>query len=247
MKYDENKVIERVYDESKKMEGPFKNSDLPEKKLVDKYDKDVLELLSYGCMLDFNRNASRMWANIEDVYNDNPEIFNPTLVVENYSKEKLSDILSEYGFRYPNRDSKGWFENSKIIYERYSKDWNNLIKKSGKDGERLCNLIKQEDFIFLSGDKLCPFYVKTVHTFHTELSNIWNIPIPVDVHVRNVTMEISEEKIENDQEIRNYWRRKGKNYNIDPTYIDTALWLIGNNWNTWGEEYIQELKEEFST
>lgn len=220
---------------------PFSSKMLPEKAALREVSvTDQLAFLSYGVMLDYNRNAKQLWNNCLELYNSPDEgFFYPDAVALNHSTpDDIADTFKDIGFRYPNRDAKGWWTNSRKIHEHYEGSWAKLIQEASsmKGAPSLVELLRDDNFLYLKGKKLAPFYAKVVDANVVNLDNIWQLDIPVDTHIRRLTIDLAGVNM-TDDEIRNFWERIGTRYDIDPMVVDTALWLIGNNWNDWGKSY----------
>lgn len=234
-------MLEKVQHDFANAEGPFANKEelLPERAVIEEVEpEDHLRFLTYGVMLDYNRNAAQLWQNCAELYKRESSYFNEYDVLDKDVSE-MQDTFEDIGFRYHQRDAKGWYDNSRIVTEEFG-DWDSLLIDAEYDAETLATFIEDAGFKYLKGDKLKPFYCKVVHENIVELDNIWTLNIPVDVWVRKLTKEITQEDL-SDDEIRQYWRTRGREEKVDPMVVDGALWLIGNNWNQWGEEYFKEV------
>lgn len=77
----------------------------------------------------------------------------------------------------------------------------------------------------------------------TNIERVWQLPIPVDVWIRKISKEIFQENL-TDDEIRERWRSIGSESEVKPMVADTAIWLIGNNLDDWGEDYLKELLDK---
>ena len=232
-------MLEKIQSDFANAEGPFSNKEelLPERDVLEKVPKqDHLAVLSYGVMLDYNRNASQLWDNILELYEREPAYFEPQSN-KFLPLKPMQELFEDIGFRYHHRDAKGWRENSQILNEEFGGSWSRLLKEAEYDAETLAEFIEDAGFKYLKGEKLKPFYCKVVHENITELDNIWTLDIPVDVHIRRLTQDLAGEEELTDDEIRAYWRERGREEDIDPMVVDGALWLIGNNWDDWGKVY----------
>jgi hypothetical protein len=220
--------------------APFDTEYLPEQDALEQVpDEFDLDLLAYGVMLDYNRNASQLWGNIIELFERDNRHFIPKYAAM-IDTETLQDRFAEIGFRYPNRDAKGWIDNSQIIVDSFDGSWYNLLTRADFDAVRMKRIIEDYGFKYLKGDKLCPFFIKVVHMNVTDLERVWQLPIPVDVHIRKLSHKLIGQEVDDD-EIRTYWRELGQDYDINPMTADTALWIIGNQWSSWGEEYWAEV------
>ena len=240
-------MIGKIQSDFENGEGPFENKAelLPERAVLDE-NPDIntrrTAFLTYGCMLDYNRNAANLWQNCLELWQRDTDYFDPREAAE-MSQDSLSAVMSDIGFRYPNRDADGWIRNSEIVCEEHEGSWAMLILDSHRDAEQLAENIEEEGYKYLGGEKLKPFYCKVIHENVAELDNIWTLEIPVDVHIRRLTQDLAGNEL-SDDEIREFWRVQGHQDDISPMVVDGALWLIGNNWDDWGEQYWEELQDE---
>lgn len=227
------------------LSGPFNGATLPEKEALSTIpEEDHLNVLAAGIQLDYNRGAEQLWSNISELYHKhNPAFFDPLTVTENCNPDQLSEVFDDIGFRYCNRDAKGWYDNCEILVENFGGEWSNLIESADGDAMALYDLIDEHSFMYLSGDKLRPFFVKVVDMNIKDLEGVWELPIPVDIHVRRLTQDITGEDL-SDDEVRAFWKEYGQNHDVNPMVVDTALWLVGNNWDEWGETYWENLGTE---
>lgn len=223
--------------------APFDAATLPEQAVLESIrDEDRLRVLSYGVMLDYNRSADQLWSNILTLYNEyGREFFQPTFVAEETKSEGLASIFDQIGFRYCNRDARAWVENSEILVEHFGGEWEYLVSAAEGDAVRLMEIIEENGFLYLKGDKLCPFYVKVVNMNVQELDNVWELPIPVDVHVRRLTHDLAGEEL-SDDEIRTLWKQRGEEDDVNIMTADTGLWIIGNQWDNFGKQYWNEIR-----
>lgn len=222
---------------------PFDGATLPEQWALDQIDPlHDLRFLSYGVSLDYNRSADQLWDNCVELYESEhgPEVFDPNRVVEDYSPDELAEVFGDIGFRYRNRDAQGWYDNSQILVEDFDGSWWKFVKHSGFDAPRLTRMLDDFGFKYLKGAKLAPFYAKVVDASVVDLERVWQLDIPVDTHIRRLTQDLVHGDMDDDA-IRNFWKQYGRSNDIDPMAVDTALWLVGNQWNEWGEDYWEEI------
>lgn len=229
-------MIQKIEKDINSMNKPFDMNDLPEVEAFKRVNFFLDNFLTLGTSINYNRNADQLWKNCLELYNKSFRYFASP---EFYNLEDLEFTFEEIGFRYYNRDAKGWYKNHKIIENTYG-SVKNMVKKSNYDGPKLVQEIKNSEFLYLKGDKLAPFYVKLVDRELYSLDKMWEIDIPVDTHIRRLSKELIGKENISDDEIRAWWRQK----DCSRMVVDTGLWLIGNNWDSWGEDYWTSLKQE---
>ncbi len=240
-------VVRRIEHDFTNAEGPFSDKEelLPERAALESVDlDDTCNFLSFGVSLDYNRSANQLWDNclelyeVEDGYGTN--YFDPEDVIK-LDEDELSAVFRSIGFRYGNRDARGWMKNSQILVDEFDGSWAGVIEEAKvRDGApSLVYLLNEYDFMFIKGVKLAPFYAKVVHENITSLDNVWDLDIPVDVHIRRLTEKLTD--VSDDDEVREFWKQVGRDHDIEPMVVDGALWIIGNQWDDWGEEYWNEV------
>ena len=240
-------VVRRIERDFEQATGPFSDKEelLPERAALEEVDlDDTCNFLSFGVSLDYNRSANQLWDNclelyeVEDGYGTN--YFDPEDVVE-LELDELQAVFRSIGFRYGNRDAKGWMKNSQILVDEFDGSWAGVIEKAkARHGApSLVELLNDHNFMFIKGVKLAPFYAKVVHENITSLDNVWDLDIPVDVHIRRLTEKLTD--VSDDDEVREFWKQVGRDHDIEPMVVDGALWIIGNQWDDWGESYWEEV------
>lgn len=222
---------------------PFDDVEFPEERLLDVLPhnsmEDRLRLISMFATFDYNRNANQLVNNIITLHEGNKSLFNPSHV-HNGDSEMMEALFEKIGFRYPSRDSSGWQQNCTILLEHYSGKWHELLLETGCDAPDLVQQLNEDDFLYLKGDKIAPMYARIINDDVCELDNMWQLNIPVDTWVRKETQELVGEDM-SDDEIRAWWGVMGEQADISRHIVDGGLWLIGNNWSEWGEEYFKEV------
>jgi endonuclease III len=234
-------TIRRLADDFENERGPFSVDNFPEKRLVDELgDEHKLAYLSAFCTWDYNRGVDNLVENVVQVYEENKGVFNPAVCVR-IDLPKLQDYFSEVGFRYPNRDAKGWQDNCQIIVNRFSAEWENLLGAAQFSAPTLVQLLRKEGFKYLKGDKLAPFYARVVNDHVAALDDLWQLDIPVDVHIRRLSRDLFQDDDMSDDDIRARWREIGQSLDLSPALVDGGLWQVGYSWDDWGEDYWEDI------
>lgn len=230
-------AIQRLNDDFEAQRGPFADATLPEQEaLASIRDEDTLCVLAAGVQLDYNRSADQLWENILTLYHEYGRHFFQPEAASEMNVERLSETFADIGFRYCNRDAKAWQRNAEILVDEFGGTWHGLLESAQYDALRLSEQIEESGFLYLKGDKICPFFLKVVDMNVHELENVWELPVPVDIHIRRLTQELAGEEL-SDDEIRAFWKQKGEDNDINVMTADTCLWIIGNQWSNWGKEY----------
>lgn len=230
-------VAETLFDDIQSNDTRFGLSQLPEGKVFNglRHDVSELSMLSYGTSLDYNRRADTLWDNMIFAGRNFPSLFDPDTVVR-FGEDGVSKFIDRARTRYPSKDAHIWFENSKIISRKYDGTWWSFLDAHEFDGPSVRRALNDDEFLFLKGDKLAPFWLKLVDRYIHNIDNLHVLEIPVDTHVRTLTHDLVGAEITDDS-IREFWRESCEDAGVDMMQVDTALWLVGNNWGEWGEEY----------
>jgi hypothetical protein len=225
---------------------PFDDVQFPEERFLEEVSHSSLEdrarLVSAFATFDYNRNASQLVDNLIELYDRYHRVtFDPWSVTgSNSDEEWLQTEFEDIGFRYPNRDGRAWHKNCEILREQYSGKWTELYLTVGADAVELVEQIRDDGFLVLGGVKVAPMYARIIDNHVCRLSNVWELDIPVDTWIRKISQEIVDESM-TDDEIREWWRMTCSSTDVDRHIIDGALWLIGNNMNDWGEDYLKRV------
>lgn len=236
-------AIQTIHADFTNRNDPFKDEMFPEEQLLEEvnpqneYEKAML--VTAFCTLDYNRDATQLKDNLVALYEESGVWFAPKTLTNdnqcNYTQDELADLMDEIGFRYKNRDARGLWRNYEIIAQKYG-TVQELLRSCDHDALKLVERLEEDNFLYLKGVKLAPFYARLVSDNVQELDNVWQLDIPVDVHIRRLSHDLFSDDL-SDDEIRTEWRLAGHAEDISPAIVDGALWLIGNRWDEWGEDY----------
>jgi endonuclease III len=227
-------LIETFENDYENKVGPFDPTDFPESRVCMGVDNnDMAEVLTYLVMLDYNRSADQLVDNILELYNDDQKWFYPN-EVQHMDADEMADVFADIGFRYPNRDSTAWVENSEIIAERFG-GVGDMLMAAKYSAPELVELLRDHEIKYLQGKKLAPFYSRVMHQHVVPLHDTHELPIPVDTHIRRLTKDLIGDV--DDDEIRKFWTEHSAKADTEALTVDRYLWLIGYNWDSGGEEY----------
>ncbi|AGM11509.1 endonuclease III [Halogranum tailed virus 1] len=234
---------ERIYRDFSKERGPFEQMDFPEKRLLDAVGgnneyEDAMLLTAFSTC-DYNRDAMQLTDNLIELYEESGVYFAPKTYSKDGSEDELAEVLEGIGFRYPNRDAHALFVNYEIIADKYG-TIQNLLKGVNYDAPKLVYRLREDDFLCVKGKKIAPMYARFLSDYIHSLDRLWELDIPVDTHIRRLSHDMFHSDL-SDDEIRQRWRNIGHNTGVSPHVVDGALWLIGNNWDDWGENYWNEV------
>lgn len=180
----------------------------------------------YSCLLDYGMRSTLYHQNLVNTYINNPDIFNPSLVIK-YDKDKLLTIMKDNIHpRYPNMALKKWLKLSCELskYNSVKKELTNL-----KDIYTVENFIKN---LGCYGQKTGNFLIRIL--FENDIfafPEINNIPIDRhDIEISYLNNVISKNKLNANEisELSNIYIQSGKLLGIKANMVDKYLWEIGN-------------------
>lgn len=233
---------ETLVEDFRNGDGPFGNDPAPENTYIGDIgsNEDRARFLTFGAALDYQRPAERHWDTMWHMYEAYPELFVPSEACEK-GERWLQSLFSAYGVRFPNRDSDTWQRIARILDDDHDGSVITMIEDEQYDAVDLMELVREGDFPLLGGVKICPFWIRLLHDHVHSLRNVYRVDIPVDVQVRRVTTELDGVSVEDDDDVREFWRYVGGRIDVPPFQLDEPLWQIGRYWDDWGEDYLVEV------
>lgn len=240
-------AIERIEQDFKQGEPPFDNVTFPEERLLDELPHNSMEdrarLVTIFSTLDYNRDANQLVDKLLELHKGWPHLFEPQKV---HSKKKVEHAFEKVSFRYGNRDANGWYKNCQILNEKYSGRVTELLLSVGADALNLVQRLEDDGFKYLKGVKIAPMYARIINDEVVTLDKLWELNIPVDLHIRRLSKELFDDDSLTDDEIREHWYMYGVTNNVDRHIVDGAMWQVGNNWDDWGKDYWEEVIDDAS-
>jgi endonuclease III len=237
-------TIERIEQDFEQGNGPFADVQFPEERLMEELPHKSMEdravLASIFSTFDYNRDANQLVDNLVELYDVYQPWFDARQVTYEANEDVLAETFEEIGFRYPSRDAHAWYVNCEIVTNNYSGKWTELMLDTRLDAPSLVHRLSDEDFLCLKGVKIAPMYARILSENVAELYKLWELDIPVDTHIRTLSHKLFGDEYDDDG-IRELWYMHGVTNDIDRHVVDGGLWLIGNNWNDWGEDYWNEV------
>lgn len=190
---------------------------------------------------DHGTKSRTLYEKFKNLYTINPSIFNPIEVINNQEtwEELKLNGLNSLGLRYPTNAAKAWFENSRILVEKYKGEPENLFKSTGNAVELFYKIKSFKGY----GPKTTGLLLRVVigMGFNRNLSNISNVPLPVDIHDSRIAFicGIYRPETANDvfdiysnpkhiKEVSRAWQTSAERLKIDWEELDRALWLLGS-------------------
>ena len=232
-------AIERIEHDFAQRKPPFNDTQFPEERLLEnlpaKSMEDKLKAISFFATCDYNRNASQLVGNLLQMHDRQPHFYD---AYENPPSENVIETTMEHiGFRYPSRDAHGWFKNNEILRNEYNGKWSELVMSCSCDAPTLRSRLVEDGFLYLKGDKLAPMYARIINDEVCPLSNLWELDIPTDVHIVRLTKDLADTDLDTKDDVRRWWRNIADDEGVNRHVVDGSLWLIGSNWDDWGEDY----------
>lgn len=241
-----NKVSLLIMSDYNQKKGIFATTDeLLEMQCPDGIEYSSEEHANFYFFLIFNDHGTKsinLYSRFKKLYIKSPEIFNPNYIVQNYinnEKDLLNNYLINLGLRYPTKATTSWINNSKLLIKDFQGKSINLYK-STNDALELYNKIMN----FISyGPKTSGLLLRVIIGvgFNRNLTNVENVPLPVDIHDSRIAYNCNiykPNKINDLQKIysnpfhikkiEKIWRDSALNINVKWEDLDRALWLLGS-------------------
>ncbi|MDP5274227.1 hypothetical protein [Chengkuizengella axinellae] len=224
---------------------------MPEDVLIDVVSKeDLLDVLTLGMALNYQRNSYKLWESVVQAYQDNDTkwIFNLGAVAEsNLDDLRESLLLHRVGLQ-PNRHPEIWQRVAQGI-AKSSPNQNvlGLIKAVDFDIALLKEImqnIRKPEFPYLSGPKIFNYWLYVLESYAGVRWKSRNlITIAPDTHILKATVklglcssEVLEGTVENRQSVANAWEKALVGSELSPIDVHTPLWL-------WSRAGFPPLKE----
>lgn len=239
-------TIKRIESDFAERAGPFSDDLFPEHRLVNTVEEragdlsmeERARLATAFSTFDYNRDANRLVDNLLELHDTHPAYLDPTVPA---SEEHLSDVMGEIGFRYPSRDATAWVSNCSVLRQQYHGQATELLLDTGLDAIELLDRLDSDDFYCLCGDKIGPMYARIISDEVVTLDRLWELDIPVDTHIEQLTKELADDDLQTRADVREWWRVLASETDVQRHVVDGGLWMIGNQWNEWGKDYWQEV------
>jgi hypothetical protein len=190
----------------------------------------------------------------DDRYEDLFDLFKGKGEYENHP------VIEEYGRMENGKTDIGiWYTIAASLYEDYNSNPMKLFESLDNDATVIFDHMKDarreapahpninttKAFPSLGGMKVGPLWLRIIDDLVVDLDNIALIPIPVDVQIARVTnrlfgTDFDADEADDREEIREIYREFCREHGYTDTKIDEPLWLIGENWDDGGEEYLDQ-------
>lgn len=198
------KVAELLYN-SFTTKGIHGRTDMPEDitpNSVIRGSLDYIFFITLTVSIDYQRDAPSLWESSRKTFDD-PEtryLFDPKLLHETPFR-KISEDMQKYKLsKKPQKDANIWRTVGVTFYKKWGGDprnflqdcnWNSpLILRRLKDDKHIYSGRQVSDYPYLRGPKIGPLWLRMLrdNVGITQLKNLENVPIPVDIHIARATL-----------------------------------------------------------
>lgn len=198
------KVAELLYN-SFTTKGIHGRTDMPEDitpNSVIRGSLDYIFFITLTVSIDYQRDAPSLWESSRKTFDD-PEtryLFDPKLLHETPFR-KISEDMQKYKLsKKPQKDAYIWRTVGVTFYKKWRGDprnflqdcnWNSpLILRRLKDDKHIYSGRQVSDYPYLRGPKIGPLWLRMLrdNVGITQLKNLENVPIPVDIHIARATL-----------------------------------------------------------
>jgi len=163
---------------------------------------DHIFFITLTVSIDYQRDSPSLWESSRKTFDD-PEtryLFDPRLLHETPFR-KIGEDMQKYKLsRKPQKDANTWRTVGVTFYKKWKGDprnflqdcnWNSpLILRRLRDDKHIYSGRQVSDFPYLRGPKIGPLWLRMLrdNVGITQLENLENVPIPVDIHIARATL-----------------------------------------------------------
>jgi hypothetical protein len=198
------RVAELLYN-SFTSNGIYGSTDMPENNMPNNVLKGSLEhilFITLTVSIDYQRDAQALWDSSRNTFHD-PEtryLFNPKLLYETPLIKIVEDMQKYKLSKKPKKDANIWRTVGVTFYKKWECDPRNFLKSCNWDSLLILEHLKKDthlnnkslvlDYPYLRGPKIGPLWLRMLrdNVGITQLRNLENVPIPVDIHVARATL-----------------------------------------------------------
>ena len=180
-----------------KADGISGHRDMPESlppKGVDRGSYEHVLFITMTVAIDYMRDAPELWQSSRETYGD-PEtnwVFVPTEVGRRSRDELVLALQKHKLSRKPRRDAlEIWHVIADTLERGFSSDPRKLLENCNFDAKKVMATIKsrKREFPYLSGTKILPLWLRMLKDeADLQMSNMDQMPIPIDVHIARATI-----------------------------------------------------------
>lgn len=198
------KVAEHLYNLFSTI-GIHGRNDMPEDimpKGVVRGSIEHLMFITLTVAIDYQRDALVLWNASRKTFEDSETryLFDPKDLQETPFKKIIED-MQKYGLsKKPQKDAYIWKTIGVTFYKKWNGDPRNFLQSCNWDAPKILERLKKDnhlynsqwkpDYLYLRGDKIGPLWLRMLrdNVGITELENLDEVPIPVDIHVARSTL-----------------------------------------------------------
>lgn len=232
-------IAQTLYHQFKNRTGYFDGYNMPEYVLPAGLDNDsrgYALYLTYIIAIDFQTDAVKLWSKARSLYEDQPRLFEPEVIVS-LDKEHLRSVTKSLGARYPTNAASGWKRISEILLHDYGGDPRNITNIPLSLSELRKKL---QAFPYLRGRKLINFYMRAMGEDGLfKITDFDELSVAVDIQVARATFYTGVLKIRGSYcgcihsepirpTIESIWSQAAKRINVPAWYLDEPLWSVGS-------------------
>lgn len=221
-------------------EGHLGGEIMPEDALISVVPKDdILNTLTLGMSLNYQRNSYALWQSIAQAYLDESSrwIFNPLAASECDLFDLRNALLHHRVALQPNRHPEIWKRVSKGITQSSTRgDVFGLIESVQFDIADLKMIIqtkRKTEFPYLSGPKIFNYWLYVLETYAgIEWKSRELITVAPDTHIIQATVklglcssEVLDGSTDNRQAVAEAWEKALVGSGLAPIDVHTPLWL----------------------
>ncbi|MDL5360391.1 hypothetical protein [Halalkalicoccus sp. NIPERK01] len=235
-----------IYNDFRNANGPFLAEHMPEHQVRGGFsnDSEYCIFLTLIASIDKRKETAGeegLWNVGKRLWQNERWAYQPKKLIENYEYSNLIDLFTKtMTFNYY-EDPHVWYLNSLTLYRHYDSDPMNLLEEADYDAPTLLNIVRKkrrEQFLSLGGKKVGALWIRLLHEEIQPLSNIQEVDIPVDSHIRGITNKLLDADYST-AEVRKFWSDFCIEHDLIPVEIDQPLWLLDKYEDEWGEDYLR--------
>ena len=226
-------------------------------KTIEPNSEEHADFYFYLIFNDHGTKSINLYTRFKDKYERYPQLFDAKYIAECYINNEeslLEEHTSKLGLRYPKVATKSWIENSVMLLENFDGKAINMFNSTYDALELFKTINKFRSY----GPKTSGLLLRVIIGigFNRKLTNIENVPLPVDIHDSRIAYNCNIyrpkgiddlQKIYTNpshiKKIEKIWRDSAKSINVNWEELDRALWLLGSKGCANKECYICPINE----
>ena len=228
-----------LYYQFKNKTGFFEGYEMPEyvpPSGLNKSSREYALYLTYVIAIDFQTDAVKLWSRARRLYEEEPRLFEPEVIV-NLDRDYLRSIIRSLGARYPSGGADGWKKISKVLLDKYDGDPRNITREPLTLEELRRRL---QDLPYLRGKKLSNFYIRAMgENGLFKIIDFDKLSVAVDIQVARVTFYTGVLRILGSYYgcihhepvrpmIEDVWNQAAQRIGVPAWYLDEPLWTVGS-------------------